>query len=99
MSTETADRRDSHVKSLIVVMATTLGGIGAGVATAEVATGATDEIGLMIVAGALAVELAVMQVLGVDVREFSTKDQLYVLFMTFSMWYVAWTILLTAQAG
>ena len=51
------------------------------------------------VGGTLLLELVVMQVLGVDVREFSTKDQLYVLFMTFSMWYVAWAILLTTQAG
>ena len=75
-----------------------LGGVGAGVASTEVAASATDQGALLVVGGALLLELVVMQVLGVDVREFSTKDQLYVLFMTFSMWYVAWTILLSTGA-
>ena len=99
MSTETADRRDSHVRSLIVIAVTTLGGVAAGVATPEVATSATDQGALLVVGGALLLELAIMQVLDIDVREFSTKDQLYVTFMTFSMWYVAWAIMLTTQAG
>jgi hypothetical protein len=98
MSTETGDELDSQVQSLIVIAATTLGGIGAGVATNEIAAGAFDQAAVAMVGIALGVELVVMQVLGVDVREFSTKDQLYVLFMTFSMWYVAWTILLSTGA-
>ena len=98
MSTETDDRRDSHIQSLIVIAVTTLGGVAAGVATPEVAAGATDQSALLVLGGALLLELVVMQVLGVNVREFSTKDQLYVTFMTFSMWYVAWTILLSTQA-
>jgi hypothetical protein len=97
MSTETADRRDSHIQSLIVIAVTTLGGIVAGFATPEVATSATDQAAFAVVGVALLLELGVMQVLGIEVREFSTKDQLYVLFMTFSMWYVAWAILLTTQ--
>ena len=98
MSTETGDELDSQVQSLIVIAATTLGGIGAGVATNEIAAGAFDQAAVAMVGIALGVELVVMQVLGVDVREFSTKDQLYVLVMTFSMWYVAWTILLSTGA-
>jgi hypothetical protein len=98
MSTETGDELDSQVQSLIVIAATTLGGIGAGVATNEIAAGPFDQAAVAMVGIALGVELVVMQVLGVDVREFSTKDQLYVLFMTFSMWYVAWTILLSTGA-
>ncbi len=97
MSTETADRRDSHIQSLIVIAVTTLGGIVAGFVTPEVATSATDQAAFAVVGVALLLELGIMQVLGIEVREFSTKDQLYVLFMTFSMWYVAWAILLTTQ--
>jgi hypothetical protein len=98
MSTETGDELDSHIQSLIVIAATTLGGIGAGVATNAIAAGHSDQSALAMVGVALGVELLVMQVLGVDVREFSMKDQVYVLFMTFSMWYVAWTILLSTGA-
>ena len=98
MSTQTGDELDSHMQSLIVIAATTLGGIGAGVATDAVAVGYSDQSGLLLFGAALGVELVVMQLAGVDVRGFSTKDQLYVLFMTFSMWYVAWTILLSTGA-
>ena len=31
----------------------------------------------------------------VDVQEFGAKDILYVAFMTFSLWFVSWTVLLT----
>ena len=95
MSTETGEELDSHLQSLIVIIATTLGGIGAGVATNTIVAGPSDQVALAMVGVALAVELVVMEVAGVDVRGFSTKDQLYVLFMTFSMWYVTWTILLS----
>ncbi len=95
MSTETGEKLDSHHQSLIVIMATTLGGIGAGIVTNTIAAGPSDQVALAMVGVALAVELVIMQITGVDVRGFSTKDQLYVLFMTFSMWYVAWTILLS----
>jgi hypothetical protein len=95
MSTETGEELDSHLQSLIVIIATTLGGIGAGVATNTIAAGPSDQVALAMVGVALAVELVAMEVSGVDVRGFSTKDQLYVLFMTFSMWYVTWTILLS----
>jgi hypothetical protein len=98
MSTETGDELDSRIQSLVVIAVTTLGGIGAGVATNAVAAGPSDQSGLLMFGAALGVELLVMQLAGVDVRGFSTKDQLYVLFMTFSMWYVAWTILLSTGA-
>jgi hypothetical protein len=32
----------------------------------------------------------------VDVEDFGAKDYLYVLFMTFALWFVGWTVLLTA---
>jgi len=73
---------------------------GAGVAAALVSsaflgTAAKDQLGLAVVAAFVFVQLPVLQVLGIDVEDFSTKDHLYVLFMTFSMWFVTWTILLT----
>ena len=97
MSTETASRRESHVRSLVVTGTATIGGVIAGVATFELASGASDQFGLVILAVAVAVELVTMRALGIEVSEFSTKDNLYVVFMSFSMWFVAWTILLTTQ--
>lgn len=97
MSTETAGRRQSHIRSLVVTAATTLGGAIAGTATFYVAQGPNDNLGLGVLAIAIAVELGVMHIMGVDIGDFSTKDQLYVVFMTFSMWFVVWTILLTTH--
>jgi hypothetical protein len=73
-----------------------LAGILAGVVSAAVATGPTDSTGLAVLAVATLGSLGVLQVLGVDVGEFSTKDHLYVAFMTFALWFVTWGILLTA---
>ncbi|MFB6296877.1 MAG: hypothetical protein ABEH66_08595 [Halobacteriales archaeon] len=92
---ETADRRQSHIRSLVVTATTTLGGAVAGTATFYVAEGPKDTIGLIVLAVAVALELGIIHLLGVNVEDFSTKDQLYVVFMSFSMWFVVWTILLT----
>jgi len=99
MSTETGSRRDSHVRSLLVTGTATIGGVFAGVASFELVSGPSDQFGLVILVAAVAVELGIMRVLGIEVTDFSTKDNLYVVFMTFSMWFVAWTILLTTQSA
>jgi hypothetical protein len=38
-----------------------------------------------------------MRLVGVDVSEFGTKDHLYNAFMTVSLWYVTWGVLLTTE--
>ncbi|PSQ49010.1 hypothetical protein BRD15_04350, partial [Halobacteriales archaeon SW_6_65_15] len=58
-------------------------------------TAATDRLGLGIMGAFVFAQYPVLQVLGIDIEDFSTKDHLYVLFMTFSLWFVTWTILLT----
>jgi hypothetical protein len=52
--------------------------------------------GLYVLAGAIVVQLPVLKVLGVDLDSFSKKDVLYVIFMTFALWFVSWGIILTA---
>ena len=101
MATEEAvERRASHVRGLKVTTLAALAGIAAGVASAAVAgtsaTAATDRIALAIVGVAVLVQLALLRVVGVDTTEFSTKDHLYVAFMTFALWFVTWAILLTS---
>lgn len=97
MATEQAsERRSSHVRGITVTAVATLAGIAAAfVSAAYLGTSATDQLGLAIVAGFVFVQLPILRALGVDVEDFSTKDHLYVLFMTFSLWFVTWTILLT----
>ncbi|WP_135852122.1 EMC6-like membrane protein [Halorussus salinus] len=97
MATEqVSERRSSHVRGVTVTAVATLAGVAAAfVSAAFLGAAAKDQLGLAIVAGFVFVQLPVLQVMGIDVEDFSTKDHLYVLFMTFSMWFVTWTILLT----
>jgi hypothetical protein len=96
MATETLDRRARHRRSLKVTATAALAGVVAGVATPMVTTGPSDRLGLAVVLGAILAELGVMRLLGVDVEEFSTKDHLYIAFMTFALWFISYAIMLTA---
>jgi len=96
--TETLDRQAQHRRSIAVTSVASLGGVVAGVASAVIASGPSDTLGLAIVFAATFAELGIMRALGVDVSEFSTKDHLYVGFMTFALWFVTWGILLTSQS-
>lgn len=95
MATETADQKTAHRRGLKVTAIATLGGVAAGIVTPVVTGGPSDTLGLTVVLGAVLLEMGLMQASGVDVGEFSTKDHLYIVFMTFSLWFIVWTILLT----
>ena len=99
MATETVDRRAAHRRSLKVTAIATIGGVLAGLVTPMVAATPTDTVAIAIVFGATFVELGVMRLAGVDVGEFSTKDNLYITFMSFSLWFITWTILLTTDTA
>jgi hypothetical protein len=98
MATETGDRFSPHLRGVTVTTSATLLGMVAGVLSAVVASGPTDPIGLALVAGAVLVQFPIFGLIGIDVDDFSTKDYLYVAFMTFVLWFITWAILLTAGA-
>ncbi|MFP4626934.1 MAG: hypothetical protein ACOCQ7_02730 [Natronomonas sp.] len=100
MATDTAERRIAHVRGVTVTAIACLAGIVAALASSILASGATDTIGVFLLAGAVFVQFPLFRVLEMaglelDVEDFGVKDYLYVAFMTFAMWFVAWTILLT----
>ena len=100
MATDTAERRIAHVRGVTVTAIACLAGIGAAIVSAFVAEGATDLIGVYVLAGAIIVQFPLFRVLEklglqLDTDDFGAKDYLYVAFMTFALWFVAWTILLT----
>ncbi|MFB6300348.1 MAG: hypothetical protein ABEH65_08825 [Halobacteriales archaeon] len=99
MATETTDRRAAHLRGVKVTSIAAIVGVIAGVLSAALATGPTDRIGLAVFVGAVFVEMGILQLLGVDIDDFSTKDHLYVAFMTFSLWFISWTIILTSGAS
>ncbi len=105
MATETADARASHIRGLTVTTLASIAGIlaaiGSSVVTAGAADPATSTTGVVVVVAAVLVQFPILEALGraglvaVDIQEFGAKDYLYVAFMTFSLWFVSWTVLLT----
>jgi hypothetical protein len=98
MATETADSQAQHRRSLKVTATASLAGVLAGFVTPMFTTGSGDRLGVAVVIGAVLLVLGLLRVLGVDVDDFSTKDHLYVAFMTFSLWFMTWTIMLQTGA-
>ncbi|MFT4922258.1 MAG: hypothetical protein ACI8XM_001471 [Haloarculaceae archaeon] len=98
MATETGERFSPHLRGVTVTTLSTLVGLIAGYAAAVVTTSPGDTIGLAIFVGAVVVQYPILQVIGIDISDFSTKDHLYVGFMTFVLWFITWGILLTAGA-
>jgi len=99
MATETVDRRSGHHRSMVVTTLASMMGVAAAmVAEFVLAASPTGNTGVLALAGAVLLQFPVLHLAGFDVEEFSTKDYLYVVFMTFSLWFVSWTLLLTAGA-
>ena len=98
MATESADGMSSHMRGLTVTTITAIAGIGAAFGSNAIASGATDFTGLLVVAVAVLAQFPVLRVIGITQDDISTKDVLYIAFMTFALWFVSWGILLTAGA-
>lgn len=97
MATESVDRRAAHIRGLTVTTLASLAGVTAAVVSQAVAGSATDNIALYVLVGTILVQFPILKVLGIDIDDFSTKDYLYVAFMTFALWFVSWGVLLTAN--
>jgi hypothetical protein len=99
--TETSDeseRLSDHARSATVTGTATILGIVAGIASTLFATNAgqpDNTLGLGLLIGAVLVQFPFYQVVGIDVTEFETKDQLYIFFMSFALWFITWGLLLT----
>lgn len=104
MATDTAEEGLSdHVRGITVTTVACVAGILAALVSYEITGAAMDPDqaatateALYALGAAIAVQLPLLHVIGVDVGEFGAKDYLYVVFMTFSLWFVSWGILLTA---
>ncbi|QPV64386.1 hypothetical protein I7X12_07170 [Halosimplex litoreum] len=99
MATETADGWDDHLRGLTVTTLASVLGIGAGVAAQALAAGPNDRLGLYLLGAAVLVQLPVYMAIGIDVDDFGVKEYLYIAFITFSLWFVSWGILLTAETS
>jgi hypothetical protein len=105
MATETVDGEESeggwsdHLRGLTVTTFASILGIVAGVAASSLASGPNDTVGIYLLVGAIAVQLPVYMAIGIEVDEFGAKEYLYIAFITFSLWFVTWAILLTTGAS
>jgi len=98
MATDTAEEMSGHMRGLTVTTLSALAGLAAGVAANQIAASATDRLGVAVLIAAIVVQFPVLSILGVDIDDFSTKDYIFVAFMTFSLWFVSWGILLSTAA-
>ena len=99
MATDTLDGRAAHIRGLTVTTLAAVMGVAAALVSSMVATGAADTLAVYVLAGAVLVQFPILQLLGIDVEDFSAKDYLYVAFMSFSLWFVCWAILLTTEVS
>ncbi|MDG5778089.1 hypothetical protein VB773_03410 [Haloarculaceae archaeon H-GB2-1] len=98
MATESADRISSHRRGMMVTSLAAISGILSGIASTAIASSATDPTGLFLVGAAISVQFPLLKLFGIDIDDFGAKDYIYVAFMTFSLWFVSWGILLTTHA-
>ena len=96
----TLSKREAHLRSLRATGTSTIVGIVAALVTHLLSSGPSDILfSIPILIASLFLGLGIMQLLGVNVSAFSKKDHFYVSFMTFRMWFVTWTLLLTANVS
>lgn len=90
------DGISDYMRSITVTTTATLAGVAAGVVSTVLAAGPNDNIALGILGITILVQFPFYYLVGIDVGDFGTKDKLYVVFMTFALWFVSWSILMTA---
>jgi hypothetical protein len=100
MATETQTGLSGHLRGVTVTTLACLAGVVAGVVSGALVgtspAAATDRRTIGVLAAFVLVQFPVLKVVGVDVADFGVKDNLFLVFMTFVLWFVTLTILLTA---
>jgi hypothetical protein len=100
MATETQTGLSKHLRGVTVTTLACLAGVAAAVVSGVVVgthpASATNRLTLGVLAGFVALQFPVLRVVGVDISDFGPKDYLYVAFMTFTLWFITFAIMLTA---
>lgn len=99
MATDTVNEMSAHMRGLTVTTIAAIAGLAAGVASNAVTGGdPKSQVAIGIVAVTILVQFPILHVLGIEYDSLGTKDKAYIAFMTFSLWFVSWGILLTTTA-
>ena len=102
MSTESISDRREHIRSVSVTALAALLGVAAAfgsmalVGDVSASDAANDMRALFLVGGAILVQFVLYDFTGIyNDDEFGPKHYLFIVFMTFSLWFITWGILLT----
>ncbi|MFW5938642.1 MAG: hypothetical protein ACOCSN_06840 [Halanaeroarchaeum sp.] len=99
MATESSRGLSDHVRGVTVTTIACLSGVAATVASVMLLGTDPSTAGLAmqlaIVAVFVIVQQPILYAIGVDVSDFGIKDNLYVGFMTFALWFLSYTIVLS----
>jgi hypothetical protein len=104
MATESQSQRSAHVLSVtrtgIAALLGVLGAFGSWYLTQGLTTDAAamNQSAHLVVLAAILIQPPLQKLLGIFKDDFGVKDFLFILFITFSMWFVTWTIILTSDA-
>ena len=100
MATESAAGLSDHMRGVTVTTIACLAGILAAVASAAVVgtspEAAADVQAVLIMGIAIFAQFPILKAVGIDISEFGIKDNLFVSFMTFCLWFITYAILLTS---
>ncbi|KTG29740.1 EMC6-like membrane protein [Haloferax profundi] len=98
MATETQTELSGHLRGVTVTTLACLAGIAAavlsGVVVGTTVEAATNQLAVGILGAFILVQLPVLRAVGIDIS--GAKDYLYVVFMTFALWFISFAILLTS---
>jgi len=98
MATESSRGLSDHVRGVTVTTLACLSGVVATVVSGMVfadpaSVGMTTQ--LAVVAAFVIVQQPILYAIGVDIGEFGIKDNLYIGFMTFALWFLSYTVVLS----
>ena len=90
-----------HARGVVVTTVACLAGIAAAVVSAAY-VGTSPEAGasltpLFVLTAFILVEIPVIYLAGVDITDFGVKDNLYVTFMTFTLWFISYGVFLSSS--
>jgi hypothetical protein len=93
-----SEKREAHLRGIRVTTLSCVLGVVAGVVSWAVTSGFVAGLpvraGIAVLAFSVVAQKPFLPRLGKD--KMSKKDWLYVGFMTFDLWFITWTVLLTA---
>jgi F0F1-type ATP synthase membrane subunit c/vacuolar-type H+-ATPase subunit K len=99
MATETQTGLSGHVRGVTVTTLACLAGVVAALASGVVVgtsvEAASNQQSLFILGALILAQFPILRLVGVDIQNFGVKDYLYVAFMTFTLWFISFAILLS----